>query len=136
MDFLDTNIFLRHLLQDHTEHSPKATAYLLRIQEGETQVFTSDLVIFEVVYTLQRTYKKSKNAIKEAVLPLIDLPAIYLPGKRSYRQIFELYANLNISFADAYHIVFMEKKKITNVASFDRDFDKAKKVSKIRRVKL
>ncbi len=136
MDFLDTNILLRHLLQDHAEYSPKATAYLLQIQEGRTRVFTSDLVIFEIVYTLQRTYKKPKVTIKEAVLSLLELSAIYLPGKRRYSRVFELYTELNISFADAYHIVFMEKKKITNVASFDRDFDRAKKVSKIRRVKL
>lgn len=136
MDFLDTNIFLRHLLQDHAEHSLKATDYLLQIQESKKRVYTSDLVIFEVVYTLQRTYKKPKNTIKEAVLPLLELPAIYLPGKRRYRRVFELCTELNISFADAYHIVFMEKKKIINVASFDKDFDKAKKVSKIRRVEL
>ena len=136
MNFLDTNILLRHLLQDHKEHSPKATEYLLKVQNKEIQATTSDTVIFEAVFTLQRLYKRSKESIKEALLPLLDLPSIRLSGKQKYRRVFDLYVDLNISFADAYHIVFMEKKKLTRVASFDKDFDRAKKVSKIKRIKL
>ena|SRR3989344_2368062 len=136
MNFLDTNILLRHLLQDHKEHSPKATEYLLKVQNKEIQATTSDTVIFEAVFTLQRLYKRSKESIKEALLPLLDLPSIRLSGKQKYRRVFDLYVDLNISFADAYHIVFMEKKKLTRVTSFDKDFDRAKKVSKIKRIKL
>ncbi|MCC7090037.1 MAG: hypothetical protein IT295_12850, partial [Dehalococcoidia bacterium] len=31
---LDTNVFLRHLLQDHPEQSPASTALLERIESG------------------------------------------------------------------------------------------------------
>lgn len=27
LPFLDTNVFLRHLVQDHDDHSPRATLY-------------------------------------------------------------------------------------------------------------
>jgi predicted nucleic acid-binding protein len=48
--FLDTNIFLRHLRQDHPDHSPHATAFLKRIEEGSVKARTSDTVIFESLY--------------------------------------------------------------------------------------
>jgi hypothetical protein len=37
-------------------------------------------VIFETVFTLQRVYRQA--AIGDALLPLLELPGIMLPGKR------------------------------------------------------
>ena len=121
---LDTNPFIRHLRQDDPDRSPRSTAYFARIERKEVQVRISDLVIFEAVYTLQRTYKQPKAAIRDALLPLIELPGIILPGKRRYRRVFALYVNRNISFADAYHAVLMQQLKITEVVSFDAEFDR------------
>jgi uncharacterized protein len=68
--------------------SPRATALLRRIEQGAVKVRTADTVIFEAVFTLERFYKQSKEAIREAFLPLIELPGIELPGKRRFRQVF------------------------------------------------
>jgi len=131
--FLDANIFLRHLLGDHPEHSPRATAYLKRVEEGEIQVHTADTVIFEVVFTLQRQYHQPKVKIQEAILPLIELPGIILPSKRRFRKVFDLYVDLNLSFADAYHAVLMQQNKLNQIVTFDKGFDR---VPNIERVKL
>lgn len=61
MRFLDTNIFLRHFTQDHPIHSPKATALLRRVEEGREVVVTSALIIFEIVFTLERQYRVTKG---------------------------------------------------------------------------
>jgi uncharacterized protein len=122
--FLDTNLFLRHLRQDNVDHSPRATAYFTKIECGEIQVRTSDLVVFETVFTLQRGYKQPKAAIRDALLPLLELQGIVLPGKRRYRRVFDLYVNQNISFADAFHAILMKQLKLTDVVSFDTDFDR------------
>jgi predicted nucleic acid-binding protein len=124
LPFLDTNVFLRHLCADHPVHSPKATTYLTRIEEGEFKARTADTVIFETVFTLQRFYQHSKPAIRDALLPLIELPGIVLPGKQRFRVAFDLYVNLNLPFADAYHATLMQSLKLTHVVSFDKDFDR------------
>jgi predicted nucleic acid-binding protein len=121
--FLDTNIFLRHLRQDDPVRSPKATAIFTKIEQGELSVVTSDTVIFETVFTLQRGYKVPKERIAEALLPLIELPRIVLPGKRGYRRVFALYRNGPLGFADCYHAVLMERLKSREIMSFDTDFD-------------
>ncbi len=122
--FLDTNVILRHLLQDHPEQSPKATAFLSRVENNKIQVHISELVIFEIVFTLQRQYKKPKEMIRDNFLPLLMMPGILIARKRRWRKIFNLYADLNIPFADAYHAVLMEELKLTEIVSFDRDFDR------------
>lgn len=124
ISFLDTNILLRHLLQDHPEQSPRATAYLARIERGELKVRTADTVIFETVFTLQQHYRQPKAKIRDALLPLIELPGIVLPGKRHLRKVFDLYIDLNLPFADAYHAVLMERLNLSEIVSFDEEFDR------------
>ena len=125
LPFLDTNVILRHLLQDHPDFSPRATAYLTRIAKEEIKVRTADTVILEAVFTLQRTYHYSKDQIRQALLPIIDLPALRLPGRRRLHKALALYHDLNISFNDAYYaVLLMQEMGLTEVISFDRDFDR------------
>ncbi len=81
----------------------------LRIERGEITVHTSDIVIFETVFTLQRYYRVPRDQIAAALLPLIELPDIFLPGKRQYRRVFDLYQSLNLGLADCYHVVLMQR---------------------------
>lgn len=123
LPFLDTNILLRHLRGDHPKLSPRATSIIGRIEQGELRVRTSDIVIFETVFTLKRTYKQPKEKIVSALAPILELPGIVLPGKRRFRQVFDLYLSTNLGFADCYHLVFMNQLKIQEILSFDTDFD-------------
>jgi predicted nucleic acid-binding protein len=128
---LDTNIFIRHLTQDHPDYSPKATAYFQRIQHKELKARLPLIVVFETVYTLQSFYKLPKERIRSLLLPLISLPNITLIGKRRLRKVFDYYVSLNISFADAYIAVEMEERKDTEIVSFDRNYDKITGIKRI-----
>lgn len=123
LQFLDTNVFLRHLRQDDPVLSPKATAIFSRVEQGEFRVRTSDTVIFETVFTLQRSYKQPRDRIAEALLPLIEMPGIFLPGKRIFIKAFALYRTGPLGFADCYHVALMQRLGITEIFSFDTDFD-------------
>lgn len=124
LPFLDTNVFLRHLRQDHPDHSPRATAYLLRVERGELQVRTADTVLFETIYTLASFYHLPRADIRLALLPLIGLRGIVLPGKRRWRRALDLFASTNISIADCYHIALAENLKLPEIVSFDRGLDR------------
>jgi predicted nucleic acid-binding protein len=128
--FLDTNVLVRHLTGDHPTHSPRATAYLQRVEQGEQRARLTDIVIFETVYLLERTYRQPKAAIAAALLPLLEMPALILPGKRKFRQVFDLYVTLNLPFADAYMAVVMRQLGLSAIISFDRDFDRVPGISR------
>lgn len=121
--FLDTNVFLRHLRQDDPIQSPKATAFFAKIEAEEIRVRTSDTVVFETVFTLQKVYREPRNRIVSGVLPLLKLQGIILPGKTSYRRVFDLFAGSKLGFADCYHVVLMQRLHIPVIVSFDGDFD-------------
>lgn len=129
--FLDTNILLRHLLQDHEDQSPRATDYLGSIERGEVEVETSDIVVFETVYVLERSYRQPKTMIRDIVLPLLELPGIVLRGKRRFRRVFDIYVERNLPFADAYHVALMEQRGLAEIVSFDTEFDRIEAVHRI-----
>jgi predicted nucleic acid-binding protein len=117
-------VLLRHLRQDDPVRSPKATALLARIEQGEIVVRTSDTVVFETVFSLQHGYQQQRSLIADAVLPLLEMPGIVLPGKRAYRAVFALYQASSLGFADCYHVVLMQRLGLSEILSFDTDFDR------------
>jgi predicted nucleic-acid-binding protein len=91
LPFVDTNIFVRHFRQDHADHSPRATAFLSRIETGQGRARTADTVVFETVFTLERTYRQPRETIRRIFLPLLLLRGMVLPNKRRIRRAFDLY---------------------------------------------
>ncbi len=124
--FLDTNILLRHLLNDDPIQSPACFALIRAIERGQVTVWITDLVIAEVVFVLsnRRTYNLSRETIRDALLAIIDLPNVKLPRKRLYHRVFDLYTSLPMSFIDAYHAALVERRDPAELYSYDNDFDR------------
>ncbi len=124
MPFLDANVELRHLLNDHADHSPRASAFIARIERGEVRVRVTELVVFKVVFTLERTFRQPKALIRAGLVALLLLPGIVIPGKRRLLRAFELYVDHNLPFGDAYQAALMEQLGVGEIVSFDRHFDR------------
>jgi uncharacterized protein len=129
--FLDTNILLRFLTRDDERKAQQALSLLLRVERGEEKVITSPLVIFETIYTLQSFYKVSREIIREQLLSIISMRSLHLPDKNLYHRAFDLYISKNISFADAYNAVYMQAEEISQIYSWDRDFDKIDGITRL-----
>lgn len=128
--FLDTNVILRHLLQDNPELSPKATAILRQIALGHLAAHTSLIVIFEVVFTLQRQNRVSRPEIVAGLAPIVGLPGLLLPEKEQIEATFRLYLDTPLGFADCYHIVLMRQFGLEEIFSFDKHFDRIEGVTR------
>lgn len=131
MIFLDTNIILRFILQDHPIYSPKAESIFNKIDNKEVKVCLSWLVIFEIVFVLQNSHNLKREDITQKLLPILSLENVIFEQKQLLNLTFEYYISKKISLADAYHIALMNKKKVTEIYSFDRDFDKFPKVKRL-----
>ena len=120
---LDTSVLIRHFTADNVVHSPRASAFVARIVAEEVVVRITDQVIFEAGFTLERSYKVPKADIRDALLGFIALPSVLLPGKQLWPKILDLYARTSLSIVDAFHAVTMERLGITEIITFDKDFD-------------
>jgi predicted nucleic acid-binding protein len=131
LPFLDTNVLVRHFTQDNAIQSPRATAYLRRIEDGDVRVRTEPTVIFETVYLLEKLYKIPRTIVRDSVLDLLDLTGIVMPGKVRIRDAFVLYIERNLPFADAYHIAAMRAVGSNEIVTFDREFDRIPGIQRI-----
>ncbi len=123
--FIDTDVFLRHLFADHDEQSPRARGLFIAVEKGERTVWTTHLVIAELVFVLQgQHFQLPRDQIAGLILPLVDLPNLKVPQKAVIRAAFELYISRAIDFIDCYHAALVLHRGELRILSFDQDFDR------------
>ena len=124
--FLDANIFLRFLRNDDPIRSPACKALFQTVEQRQVEVWTSDLVIAEVVFVLsnKRTYNVPRADIATNLLPLVQLRNLRLANKRVYRRVFELYTALNLSYVDCYNAALGEDHGEIEFYTYDEGFRK------------
>ena len=110
-------------MNDHVEHSPQSNRLVEALTRNDLQCQTSDIVIFEAVFTLNRLYRLPRDEIRQRIDALLDAPGLLLSSKPQLRRALDLYANHGMSFADAYHLALMEQENMGRIFTFDRDFD-------------
>ena len=131
--FLDTNILLRHLTGDDPRKAQACYRLLQRVERGEEVVVTSGMVVAEAVFLLHspRHYGLPRERVRQLIQPLLDLRSIRLPNKSLYKRAFELYCDKRLSFIDAYNAAFMAARGVTEVYSYDTDFDRVEGISRV-----
>ncbi len=130
--FLDTNVILRHVLGDNPDQSPRATEFFRQIATGNRGVETSHLVVLESVFTLEKLYRMPRDAIRDALWPLLSLSGIALANKQDFGAIFDLYVDRHsLSFADCYHVELVRRLDPPQIISFDRGFDRVPDITRI-----
>ncbi|WP_258359770.1 PIN domain-containing protein [Moorella sulfitireducens] len=128
---IDANIILRFLLNDNPERAERCSALLQRVESGAEQVFLPDLVIADVVWTLEKFYRQPKARIKELLLPLLSLRGMRLSSKSVARKALEWYVEKNVDWTDAFIAASMVAGNRIEIYSYDRHFDKFPEIKRI-----
>ncbi len=89
------------------------------------------MVIFETIFTLDRSYRVSNARISQLIAPLIRLPGLRLEGKELLLQALDIFGNSSLSFADAYNIAVMRSNNVLEIYSWDTDFDRIQDISRL-----
>lgn len=121
--FVDTNIIIHYLSDEKDERTDRCWALLRQAEERDADLVTTDLVLAEVVWVLQVRSGISRETIRDVLLPVVQLPGLRVPNKQSWPRIFDLYCQRKIDFIDAYNAVAMERTGVTQVYTYDKDFD-------------
>ncbi|MCC7353224.1 MAG: PIN domain-containing protein [Anaerolineae bacterium] len=122
--FLDTNVLLRYFTTDDPKKAQAALSLLTRVERGEEKVETSPLVIFETVFTLQHRYQMPREDIRDALSDLLSLRGLRLSGKSLFAETLTLYARSKLSFTDAYNVVYMKQRQLSEIYSWDTVFER------------
>lgn len=120
---LDSNIFLRHFLQDIRSQSLDATTVISEVEKGEKVGFISILVINEVIWILKRFYKIDRRHYLPELIKILHINNIKIieVKKEVLLRILEKMKPREIDFTDVYLSEIAGNRK---VVSFDKDFKK------------
>lgn len=118
----DTNLIIRFLLNDIPSQA-KAVKKILDA-DGE-EVILTDVGLAEIVWVLTSYYQLSKVEVVNKLLDLLSLKTIQA-NKSTLVRALKLYQSLNIDFIDAYLAAYAYDRELSEIYSYDRDFDKIK----------
>lgn len=123
--FLDTNIFLRVLnKKDNLTAHLESTDLLKDIKQRKIKAVTSNIVLSEIVWTMQRFYEFPKEEIVLALNSIYNLSISMNDNFQTARAI-KLFKTMNVKFVDCLiaSIPQIHECKWT-IVSYDKDFDK------------
>ena len=131
MIFLDTNIFLRFFLKENELVFRRLEKLFSEIISGNIIGVTNAMIIAEVVWVLSRSYKWNKEKICDNIELILITPNIRFKDKAILVNAVNVYKEKNISFIDAYNYSFIRANGVTEIYSFDRDFDELQDVKRL-----
>jgi uncharacterized protein len=128
---IDANILLRFLTNDDPDQAAACEALLLRVETGLEKVFLPDLVIADVVWTLEKFYRVEKKRIKELLIPLLAAEGLTCSNKGQILSALAIYSSKNIDWTDAFIAAHIIENGQPEVYSYDQDFDRLPEITRI-----
>lgn len=121
MRSIDTNILLRHMLQDHDDHSPRASALLLAVRKGQEKIFCPATVIFEAIHVLHGRAGLPRADIFWALNNLIELPNFVMAEQAVVIDALDFWTKQSpLDYADCYHLALTKELGMPEIYTFDR----------------
>ena len=123
--FLDTNIFLRTIVQDDPVKARDCEELLKAIRDGVITANSSMLVLAEVVWMCLGDYALPKKEVVAFVRGIVSIPNLKFSDQSSPLIAIDLFEKHSVKFIDAAiasHPLFQETHAA--IISYDKDFDR------------
>ncbi|MEW6772022.1 MAG: PIN domain-containing protein [Bacillota bacterium] len=121
---LDANVILRFLTNDIPEQADRCAELLKRVEAGTEAVWLPELVLADIVWTLEKFYRQPKERVRELLTPLLNLRGLRHANKKVAKEALRLYGEKNVDWTDAFVAAQMLSRKQCEIYSYDRDFDR------------
>ena len=118
--FVDTNLFLRYLTNDVPEQADAVEELLYKAAVGDVTLVTNNLVMAEIIWTLESFYQLEREDIREKVVAILNTAGLTVIEENLVLQAMTGYVEKNVDFIDAYSIAWMLSHGITEVYTFNR----------------
>ena len=91
-----------------------------------------DIILADIIWTLEKFYKLQKSEIRELILPVIGLRGMHCNSKATIRRALQIYVEKNIDWTDAFVAASMWSSGQEEIYSYDRDFDKVEGITRVQ----
>ncbi|MEQ8187558.1 MAG: type II toxin-antitoxin system VapC family toxin [Candidatus Eremiobacterota bacterium] len=127
---LDTNIILKHIIQDDPVQSKRATELFKDMVAGKYKFYITSITFAELVWVLESIYKFTREEICNILKPLFNTDNLDFENREVLQETLILYKSLRVDYADCYNVCFARQNGIYEVYSFDKDYEKIRFVNR------
>ncbi len=120
---IDTNLILRHLVQDNEKQASIAGKLFEACDQGRVVIVVLPCVLAECVFVLESFYENPREEIASALGRLISSPGVEIADASIHLDALERYGRTKVHFVDCLIAATANGQGIP-VASFDQDFRK------------
>ena len=124
MIFIDTNIFIRFLTNDIPKKADACEKIFKKAVEKKETLFTTELVIAEIIWVLESYYELPKEEIQDKVEKILNTPNLICPNKDLILGALTLYSEMNIDYIDSCNALILKDKHIEKLYSYDTHYDR------------
>ena len=118
---VDTNLIVRHLVQDHEKHAKAAGRLFEACDRGDLVIVVLPAVLAECVFVLESFYEQPRGDIASALGTLISSPGVEISEAAIHLDALDRYRETKVHFVDCL-IAATASAENTPVATFDQDF--------------
>ncbi len=94
-------MILRLLIKDDSAKARSALTLIETAEEKGLDLYLPAIVIFEIVWVLEKVYKYSRTQIREIVEAILNTPQLTVIDEKIFREALAVYEKKNIKFADS-----------------------------------
>ena len=131
MNFVDTNIFIRYITDDLPEEASACEKIFRKAFQNEEMLFTTELVIAEIIWVLGSYYELAKDEVQEKVEKILNTPNLVCPNKELLLTALALHADKNIDYIDVYNSLILREQSVAKVYSYDKHYDRIEWLERI-----
>lgn len=117
---VDSNVILRFLLGDHSNHSVRSRKFFEKAADGDYRILLSEVVIAECVWVLVSYYNLKMVEIDRMLSALVAADYVDCRNKDVVLRALDDTHQLNVDFIDAFLAEFALEEKTRTVATFNK----------------
>ncbi len=122
---LDTNGFLRLLLNDIPKQADQVEQLIEKAKKEQVKIIVPQIVLFEINFILERYYNLEKEEIIDKLKSLLSASYFAIESKEVFRNALVLYERHTVSFTDCFLLAFA-KVENAELFTFDQQLLKLK----------
>ena len=122
---VDTNAFLRFILQDIPEQADEVEELFKKAQLKKIELFVPQIVIFEILHALEKYYSFPKNTVIEKLSSVISAKYLKIQNRILLKKGLEIFKQKNLDLADCFIFAYSEDKN-AELFTFDKALKKLK----------
>jgi len=120
---IDTNGYLRLLLNDVSQQANQIEELLIKAKKGQILIFLPQIIVFEMVFILAKYYRFSKEEVLDKIESLVSIEYVEVESREIFLRAISLYRDNVVSFVDCFIFTSAEKNN-AKLFTFDKKLQK------------